>query len=69
MTGEYEGIRQVRYGGEEGPVFIPVCEICGRFVKADKSMMLTEEGDFDREATNATCKRHGRVQMLFLGYI
>ena len=69
MTGEYFEMRWIQYGAPEGPTFIPVCPICGRFVKADPEMFVSEEGEFDRDAKNATCKKDGRVQMLFAGYL
>lgn len=60
----YEGMRRVCYEG--GAIFVPVCPICGRFVKADDSIGTTEQGIID--APNASCKRCGRVSMLFEGF-
>jgi hypothetical protein len=67
---EYEGVRRLVYGGDEGATFIPVCKKCGRFVKADESIMFQENGDGPpKEGPNATCKKHGRVEMIFEGFI
>ncbi len=65
MKFEYENIRRVVY--EEGATFIPVCENCGRFVKKDREIWFNELGQL-KEAPNATCKKCGRVQMIFEGY-
>ena len=62
---EYENARRIEYEG--GAVFVPVCEKCGRFVKADKSI-FTNESTGLADKPNATCKKHGRVQMIFEGF-
>lgn len=62
----YEGFRRVRYG-DEGATFVPVCPSCGRFVRADAEVTL--RGDGQPVGTNATCTKHGRVQMPFEGYV
>jgi hypothetical protein len=68
MTHEYEGVRLVAYGaGETLMSFIPVCEICGRFVRADRSIAVNFEDQ--PVVPNATCTRCGRVAMLFEGHI
>ena len=60
------GTRRVGYG-EGGACFIPRCH-CGRFVKADESVLVNETtGLVDRP--NGTCKIHGRVKMIFEGFI
>ena len=61
----YEGVRRVVYG--DGATFVPVCTGCGRFVKADKAVRVSESGL--RRGTNATCKKCGRVEMPFEGFI
>ena len=70
MNDEYEG-RYVVYGeGEDefgGAMFVPVCEKCGRFVKADDEVTLNGEGQ--PVGDNATCSKHGRIPMLFVGYM
>lgn len=63
---EYEGMRRICYG-EDGATFIPVCEKCGRFVKADAIMTISEL-DGPKEP-NATCSLCGRVPMIFEGFI
>ena len=65
--GEFsENVPTVTYGPclDDGEYFsyYRICPKCGRFVKADHSSKLpTNIGD----ETNATCKKCGRVQMLF----
>lgn len=63
----YENMRRLTYG-EDGATFIPVCEKCGRFVKADATIRFYGEGEL-KDRPNATCSIHGRVQMLFEGYL
>ena len=51
--------------------FVRLCPECARFVKADETLNYkhnkwTEEDKFDEP--NATCKKHGRVNMIFEGY-
>jgi hypothetical protein len=64
MTGEYENTRRLVYGDEDNATFIPVCEKCGRFVKADEIVFIN-----DRKKDNATCSKCGRTKMLFEGYM
>jgi hypothetical protein len=40
--------------------FLRRCPICSRFVKADEQS--------NRVDPNATCSKHGRVKMDFIGY-
>ena len=71
--GAYDDVRRVVYG--EGATFVPVCagahseygEGCGRFVKADRTVRLSDAGLMP--GPNATCKKCGRVEMLFEGFI
>lgn len=62
---EYESVRRVCY--DEGAVFVPVCKLCGRFVKADAVVFISGSGL--RSGPNATCKKCGRTEMLFEGFI
>jgi len=64
----YEGLRRVCFEVEDGSVamFVPVHDGCGLFVKADDVSRFGENG-WD-EKPNATCKKHGRVAMLFEGF-
>ena len=64
---EYFNFRRICYG-DEGATFIPVCEICKRFVKADETVRFNGLGELADEP-NATCKKHGRTKMIFEGYI
>jgi len=61
-----EGSPLVSYG-DEGAMFLRTCPICGRFVKADETILINGLGEVKMEH-NATCKVHGRVTMSFLGY-
>ena len=65
----YAGVRRQSYdgGGEGSLVFVPVCPKCNRFVKADPSVKVNGLGELS-EAPNATCAKHGRVNMRFEGY-
>lgn len=65
MDNEYENVRRITYEG--GAVFVPVCEKCGRFVKADKTIEVSEMSGLKKQQ-NATCKKCGRVEMLFEGF-
>ena len=62
---EYENMR--RQGYEGGAIFIPVCEKCHRFVKADDHITLDGFGNLYDE-TNATCSKCGRTKMIFEGF-
>jgi hypothetical protein len=68
--GMYENLRRVIYdGGASGngnAVFVPVCPECGRFVKADEVYQFNESKGIS--GPNATCKRHGPVEMIFEGW-
>ncbi len=71
MIADYEGLRRVIYG--EGATFIPVCPVCGRFVKADATVRFTGDGGWVEEP-NADCRGSmkrpgcGRVAMPFEGF-
>jgi uncharacterized Zn finger protein len=67
---EYENTRRVVYEG--GMQFLPICPNCGRYVKADEKLetLYNEWTDESKiESPNATCKKCGRVQMFFEGYL
>lgn len=64
--GEYVETRRVRYTG--GAQFVPVCEKCGRYVKADKTISVSE-GLGLHPQPNATCSKCGRTHMLFEGFL
>ena len=71
---EYANLRRVRYGDSDSEFgaasFVPVCPQCFRFVKADKSMRFSyDDHPGLNDKPNATCATHGRVQMLFEGYV
>ena len=63
---EYANFRRVSY--ESGAQFIPVCEKCHRFVKADKSIKHNDAVGL-HPGPNATCKVHGRTRMIFEGFL
>lgn len=65
---EYPELRRKCYDFGEGETayFVPVCPICGRFVKADNTIFASlSKVD---EKPNATCSKHGRVIMPFEGF-
>jgi len=62
----YEKTRRQNYEG--GAQFIPVCETCGRYVKADDTIKVNEITGLSPEP-NATCKKCGRTKMIFEGFI
>lgn len=62
---EYENTRRVVYEGDA--VFIPVCVLCGRYIKADETIQVNDNGLKDQP--NATCSKCGRIKMLFEGFI
>jgi len=68
---DYEGVRRICYGSsddEHGRAqFVPVCETCGRFVKADNVMHFQNETI--APGPNATCAKCGRTHMLFEGFM
>ncbi len=66
MSGEYESIRRIQY--EDGATFVPVCETCGRFVKADLTIESSEAKGLS-DQPNATCSKCGRTRMLFEGFL
>lgn len=66
MMFDYPEIRRVVYEG--GATFVPVCLRCGQFVRADRTIMVSE-GLGLREQPNGTCKRCGRVEMSFEGFV
>jgi len=68
MSNEYFDTRRVVYG-EDGATFIPVCETCRRFVKADEAVSFNGLGELMKDKPNATCKKCGRTNMLFEGFI
>jgi hypothetical protein len=69
MEYEYENLRRVSYCGDFGmAVFVPVCEKCCRFVKADEKISVNMESGRSNKP-NATCKKCGRTNVLFEGFI
>ncbi len=71
MSHEYFTVRRIIYGAKgdyyEGATFVPVCQRCHRFVKADASMRF--QNDTIAEGPNAWCSRCGRISMIFEGFI
>ena len=57
--------RRISY--DNGATFVPVCEICRRFVKADDKIWVNGFGEL-KDMPNANCKKCGRVRMIFEGY-
>jgi C4-type Zn-finger protein len=65
MANEYYNMRRIVYG--EGATFVPVCDKCGRFVRADKKIEISFNGLVGD--ANATCHKCGRTNMVFEGFI
>ena len=67
---EYEDTRRVGYTlKDEGTAhFVPVCQKCGRFVKADDTVSVNGLTGELKEESNATCVKCGRVAMQFEGW-
>ena len=72
MSGEYENLRRVTYGDSDDEfgrcVFVPVCPVCGRFVKADATITFRPEGN-PIVGPTATCSQCGRVEMPCKGFL
>jgi hypothetical protein len=51
-----------------GATFIRRCVKCNLFVKPDESIQVNEETGL-KKAPNADCKKCGRTEMLFVGFI
>lgn len=62
---EYENTRRETYGN--GATFVPVCECCHRYVKADDVVYCNDATGL-KDATNATCSKCGRTSMVFEGF-
>ena len=62
---EYENIKRVSYG--EGTSFIPVCQKCGRFVKAPEEASFNADNEIIEPEVN--CKQCGKSKMIFEGYM
>jgi len=69
----YENTRRVCYGEDDefgAATFVPVCEKCSRFVKADSGMTFRRgKANEIAEKPNATCRKCGRTRMLFEGFL
>ena len=68
IDSNYENFRRIVYG-DEGAIFIPVCEKCGRFVKADEEIFVNGLGEVKEDLPNSTCSKCGRTRMIFEGFI
>lgn len=72
---EYPATRRISYGNSYdggGMQFVPVCPHCGRYVKADATLDYRYNecnGITTFPNGNATCKKCGRVEMPFEGYL
>jgi len=62
----YEGVRRIVY--DEGACFVPRCIKCGRFVRPDQTIMVSNSRGL-KDQPNATCKHCGRTKMLFEGFL
>ena len=66
---EYVDTRRVSFGTDEdgSAQFIPVCEKCGRYVKANDTIRFNEIQGLSTEP-NATCSKCGPTTMIFEGF-
>jgi hypothetical protein len=67
LDSDYENSPCIGYG-DEGATFVRVCPKCGRFVKTDDVVTFHDDGP-PKEQPNATCKKCGRIEMPFLGFL
>ena len=71
MSHEYEHVRRVVYGEEDseyaGATFVPVCAKCFRFVRPDTTMRF--QNYTVAPGPNAYCRKCGRTEMLFEGFL
>lgn len=51
---EYENTIRIQY--EDGATFVPRCTKCGRFVKADETIMSSDECGL-KDQPNAACSK------------
>ena len=63
---EYENVRRQVYEG--GAIFVPVCEHCNRFVRANKTIQVNDSRGL-KDEPNAVCSKCGPTKMLFEGFI
>ena len=63
---EYENTIRIQY--EDGATFVPRCIKCGRFVKADETIMSSDECGL-KDQPNAACSKCGRTNMIFEGFM
>ena len=66
MTTDPEGPYQTYSGGA---LYVRRCPSCGRIVKADESILINGLDEVVDEGSNADCRKCGRVQMPFLGWV
>ena len=65
MIDDLDTGRRIVFG--DGAYFIPKCEKCYRYVKADELIPFDWQ-DQPADRPNATCSKCGRTQMIFEGY-
>jgi len=64
---EYIGTPRTVYG--EGATFVRVCPTCGRFVRARRLIRFHFEGPPIDGRWTGTCRKCGRIEMPFEGFI
>lgn len=62
----YKNTIRIQY--EDGATFVPRCTKCGRFVKADETIMSNDSVGL-KDQPNATCQLCGRTNMIFEGFM
>ncbi len=63
---QYENTRRIQYS--DGATFVPVCQKCGRYVKAHNIIKSNDEVGLEDEP-NATCTKCGETKMIFEGFM
>lgn len=67
MNFDFEFTGDADYVSYGDMVLLRRCPICYRFVKADETINYNESNG-PADSPNATCKKHGRVKMEFMGF-
>jgi len=66
MIDDYEETQRISYG-PNGAMFVPVCEKCSRFVKANPEITFDWQGQ-PVDGPNAKCSKCGDTRMIWDGY-
>lgn len=67
MYPEYRWANTRRIQYEGGACFVPVCKNCGRYVKADETVVSDDDHGLHPQE-NCLCSKCGRSHMVFEGF-